>query len=41
VLAEGLKVVARSSIAFAVCAGAPRPDIGSADALRRTLLQVP
>ena len=39
VLAEGLKVVARSGIAFAVRAGAPRPDIGSADALRRTLLQ--
>jgi molybdate transport system substrate-binding protein len=39
VLAEGLKVVARSSIAFAVRAGAPRPDIGSANALKRTLLQ--
>ena len=39
VLAEGLAVVARSSIAFAVRAGAPKPDIGSADALRRTLLQ--
>jgi molybdate transport system substrate-binding protein len=39
VLAEGLAVVARSSIAFAVRAGAPRPDIGSAGALRRTLLQ--
>jgi molybdate transport system substrate-binding protein len=39
VLAEGLKVVARSSIAFAVRAGAPKPGIGSADALRRTLLQ--
>jgi molybdate transport system substrate-binding protein len=39
VLAEGVKVVARSSIAFAVRAGAPRLDIGSADALRRTLLQ--
>jgi molybdate transport system substrate-binding protein len=39
VRAEGLKVVARSSIAFAVRAGAPKPDIGSADALRRTLLQ--
>ena len=39
VLAEGLAVVARSSIAFAVRAGAPRPDIGSADALKRTLLQ--
>jgi molybdate transport system substrate-binding protein len=38
VLAEGLKVVARSSIAFAVRAGAPKPDVGSADALRRTLL---
>ena len=37
VLAEGLKVVARSSIAVAVRAGAPKPDIGSADALRRTL----
>ena len=39
VLDEGLKVIARSGIAFAVRAGAPRPDIGSADALRRTLLQ--
>jgi molybdate transport system substrate-binding protein len=39
VLAEGLTVVARSGIAFAVRAGAPKPDIGSADALRRTLLQ--
>jgi len=39
VMAEGLKAVARSSIAFAVRAGAPKPDIGSADALRRTLLQ--
>lgn len=38
-LAEGHAVVARSSIAFAVRAGAPKPDIGSADALRRTLLQ--
>ena len=39
VLAEGLRVVARSSIAFAVRAGAAKPDIGSADALRRTLLR--
>jgi molybdate transport system substrate-binding protein len=39
VLAEGVQVVARSAIAFAVRAGAPRPDIGSADALKRTLLQ--
>ena len=39
VLAEGLKAIARSGIAFAVRAGAPRPDISSADALRRTLLR--
>jgi molybdate transport system substrate-binding protein len=39
VLAEGCAPVARSSIAMAVRAGAPKPDIGSADALRRTLLQ--
>lgn len=39
VLGEGLKVIARSSIALAVRAGAPRPDISSVDALRRTLLQ--
>ncbi|MCC7486281.1 MAG: substrate-binding domain-containing protein [Burkholderiales bacterium] len=38
VLAEGLLPVARSAIGMAVRAGAPRPDIGSADALRRTLL---
>ena len=39
VQAEGLKVVARSGIAFAVRAGAQKPDISSADALRRTLLK--
>ena len=39
VLAEGLAVIARSSIALAVRAGAPKPDIRSVDALRRTLLQ--
>ena len=39
VLAEGLAIVARSSIAMAVRAGAPKPDISSVDALRRTLLQ--
>jgi molybdate transport system substrate-binding protein len=39
VLGDGHKVVARSSMAFAVRAGAPKPDIGSADELRRTLLQ--
>lgn len=39
VLAEGERVVARSSIALAVRAGAPKPDIGTVDALRNTLLQ--
>ena len=39
VLAEGYAQVARSSIGMAVRAGAPKPDISSADALRRTLLQ--
>jgi molybdate transport system substrate-binding protein len=31
--------VARSTVGLAVRAGAPQPDIGSVDALRRTLLQ--
>ncbi len=35
---EGHAIVARSVIALAVRAGAPKPDIGSADALRKTLL---
>jgi molybdate transport system substrate-binding protein len=39
VLAEGHAIVALSSIAMAVRAGAPKPDISSVDALRRTLLQ--
>jgi molybdate transport system substrate-binding protein len=39
VLAEGRTPLARSSIGMAVRAGAPKPDIGSADALRRVLLQ--
>ncbi len=39
VLAEGYTPVARSAIGMAVRAGAPKPDIGSIDALRRTLLQ--
>jgi len=39
VLAEGWAPVARSIIGMAVRAGARKPDISSADALRRTLLQ--
>ncbi len=39
VLHDGHSVVARSAIGMAVRAGAPKPDIGSIDALRRTLLQ--
>ena len=39
VRAEGYTPVARSAIGMAVREGAPKPDIGSIDALRRTLLQ--
>jgi molybdate transport system substrate-binding protein len=39
VLDEGATPVARSSIGIAVRAGAPRPDISTVDALRRTLLE--
>ena len=39
VLAEAHANLARSSIAMAVRAGAPKPDISSVDALRKTLLQ--
>ncbi|MEQ1775076.1 MAG: substrate-binding domain-containing protein [Burkholderiales bacterium] len=39
VFAEGYMPVARSVIGMAVREGAPKPDIGSVDALRRTLLQ--
>src|SRR5688572_7941271 len=39
VLKEGYKPVARSSMGIAVRAGAPKPDIGTVDGLRRTLLE--
>ena len=39
VLAEGYAPVARSAIGMAVRAGAPKPDLSSVDALRRTFLQ--
>ena len=39
VLSEGHELVARSIIGMAVRAGAPKPDLSSVDALRRTLLQ--
>ena len=39
VLSEGHAILARSSIAMAVRAGAPKPDISTVGALRSTLLQ--
>ncbi len=39
VLAEGYALIARSTIGLAVRAGAPKPDISTVDALRRTLLE--
>jgi molybdate transport system substrate-binding protein len=39
ILKDSYTQLARSAIGMAVRAGAPRPDINSADALKRTLLQ--
>lgn len=39
VLADSYTPVARSSIGMAVRAGAPKPDLSSAEALKRTLLE--
>lgn len=38
VLADGVRILARSIIAMAVRAGAPKPDIGTSDALKKTML---
>jgi molybdate transport system substrate-binding protein len=39
IIAESYTPVARSAIGMAVRVGAPRPDIGTVEALKRTLLQ--
>jgi molybdate transport system substrate-binding protein len=38
VMADGIRILARSIIAMAVRAGAPKPDIGTPEALKRTML---
>lgn len=39
VVLDGHTTLARSTIGLAVCEGAPKPDVGSTETLRRTLLQ--
>lgn len=39
IIADSQTPIARSAIGMAVRAGAPKPDIGTVDALKRTLLQ--
>jgi molybdate transport system substrate-binding protein len=39
IIADSYTPVARSAIAMAVRAGAPKPDVSTVDALKRTLLQ--
>lgn len=39
IMADSYAPLARSAIAMAVRAGSPKPDIGTVDALKRTLLQ--
>ena len=38
VLPDGIRILARSVIAMAVRAGAPKPDIGTPEALKKTML---
>ena len=38
VLADGVRILARSIIAMAVRAGAPKPDVGTPEALKQTML---
>src|SRR6266496_1741348 len=39
IMAEGYTTLARSAIGMAVRAGAPKPDLSTVDALKRTLLE--